>query len=324
MPSTHIPTDLSPYPIEIDPPDITPYRNGNTGVAYFTSFEGAETGPHVMITALTHGNELCGAVVLDELFRSGFRPIRGKLTLGFCNTAAFASFNRDYPMLSRFVDEDMNRLWEISTLDSARNTAEAQRCREIRPLLEDVDFLLDIHSMQHPTQPLMLAGPLAKGRALAERVGVPASIVMDEGHADGRRMRDYGPFSDPSSRQAALLVECGQHWSGKSVEVARQTMIRFLAATGVAGIPIIEEWLGAASPAPQRVIEVTEAITVTTSSFTFVEPFIGMEVIPKAGTLLATDGDKPVHTPHDNCVLIMPSRRLSKGQTAVRLGRFID
>ena len=35
------------------------------------------------------------------------------------------------------------------------------------------------------------------------------------------------------------------------------------------------------------------------------------------------DGDKPVVTPHDNCVLIMPSRRLHKGGTAVRLGRII-
>ncbi len=324
MPATHAPTDLSPYPIEIDPPDISGYRAGNTGVDYFTWFDAAEAGPHVMVTALTHGNELCGAVVLDELFKSGFRPLRGLLTLGFCNVAAFHNFNRDYPMLSRFVDEDMNRLWEISTLETPRDSAEARRTREIRPLLDSVDYLLDIHSMQHPTQPLMLAGPMTKGRALAERVGVPAGIVMDRGHAAGRRMRDYGPFSDPDSHHAALLVECGQHWAKSSVDVARQTMIRFLVAAGIADSSMIEEWLGPVAPPPQRVIEVTAPITVENASFTFVEPYIGMEIIPKAGTLLAMDGDMPIHTPHDNCVLIMPSRRLSKGQTAVRLGRFID
>jgi hypothetical protein len=31
-----------------------------------------------------------------------------------------------------------------------------------------------------------------------------------------------------------------------------------------------------------------------------------------------------VRTPYDNCVLIRPSRRLAKGQTAVRLGRFLS
>lgn len=324
MPTKHTPTDLNPYPIEIDPPVITAYRAGNTGVEYFTRLDAAAPGPRVMITALMHGNELCGAVVLDELFRSGFRPRRGSLTLGFCNVDAYHNFSHDYPMLSRFVDEDMNRLWETSTLNSPRDSLEARRSRDIRPLLDDVDFLLDIHSMQHPTQALMLAGPMSKGRALAERVGVPASIVMDQGHAAGRRMRDYAPFSDPTTPHAALLVECGQHWAQSSVDVARQTMVRFLVATGAAEARMIDDWLGPPIPPAQRVIEVTAAITVEHASFAFVEPYIGMEVIPETGTLLAMDGETPIYTPHDNCVLIMPSRRLGRGQTAVRLGRFVD
>ena len=171
-------TDLRPYPVEITPPDISAYRTGNTGVDYFISFDGPVDGPHAMITALMHGNELCGAVVLDELLRSGFRPARGRLSLGFCNVEAFLSFDVNRPTLSRFLDEDMNRLWETQILRSDRNTREARRSRKIQPLLDDVDMLLDIHSMQHPTRPLMLAGPLSKGRGLAETVGVPQTIVV--------------------------------------------------------------------------------------------------------------------------------------------------
>jgi hypothetical protein len=47
-----------------------------------------------------------------------------------------------------------------------------------------------------------------------------------------------------------------------------------------------------------------------------------MEVIPKAGTVIANDGAEPVRTPYDDCVLIMPSRRTVAGHTAVRLGKF--
>ena len=47
-------------------------------------------------------------------------------------------------------------------------------------------------------------------------------------------------------------------------------------------------------------------------------------MIEKAGTVLAYDGDEPVVTPYDNCVLIMPSKRLGPGGSAVRLGHFID
>jgi hypothetical protein len=50
--------------------------------------------------------------------------------------------------------------------------------------------------------------------------------------------------------------------------------------------------------------------------------FRGLEVIAKAGTLLAEDGERPVRTPYDDCVLVMPSRRLVTGLTAVRLGRY--
>jgi hypothetical protein len=40
--------------------------------------------------------------------------------------------------------------------------------------------------------------------------------------------------------------------------------------------------------------------------------------------VIAYDGDKPVVTPYDGCVLIMPSRRLNPGASAVRLGRYVD
>jgi hypothetical protein len=42
--------------IEIEPPDLSPYRAGNIGVDYVWSFAGAEPGPHVILNALTHGN----------------------------------------------------------------------------------------------------------------------------------------------------------------------------------------------------------------------------------------------------------------------------
>ena len=43
-----------------------------------------------------------------------------------------------------------------------------KRARELRPVFDTVDFLLDIHSMQHESSPLMLAGGLAKGRDFAD------------------------------------------------------------------------------------------------------------------------------------------------------------
>ena len=73
----------------------------------------------------------------------------------------------------------------------------------------------------------------------------------------------------------------------------------------------------------QRVVKVTEAVTVGDGRFRFADEFHGLEVIPQAGTVIAYDGARPIRTPYDDCVLIMPSRRLAPGLTAVRLGRFV-
>ncbi len=309
------------FDIEIAAPDISAYAAGNTGIPYVTTFDSGRPGPHVLVNALTHGNEICGAIALDRLFRDGVRPIAGKLTLSFANVAAYQSFDPRNPTASRFVDEDFNRVWDEETLDGRRQSAELQRARVLRPLVAAADLLLDLHSMQQAAAPLMLAGLTDKSLRLARRVGIPEFIVRDAGHAAGKRMRDYGAFADAASPKAALLVECGQHWEARAAAVAIDTARRFLAVSGVLA-PDAAQRILAAKAEPQRVVSVTDAITIASERFAFTADYRGLEIIAKAGTVIARDGERDIRTPYDDCVLIMPSRRLLPGQTAVRLGRF--
>ena len=320
MPS---PSLASTDPIELTPVDISRYRAGNTGIDYFTTIDSGTDGPHVMVTALVHGNELCGPIALDWLFRRKVKPARGKLSLGFVNVAAYASYKPSDPHASRYVDEDLNRVWDTATLDDpARDSIEVRRARQIRPFLNTVDLLLDLHSMQRKAAPLMLSGPLAKGRQLAAQVGAPALVVSDSGHAAGRRMRDYGGFADPGSPRNALLVECGQHWEKAAGDVAKDVTVRFLRATGCVDPGFGEDALLPAQP--QTFVEVTDAVTIRSDDgFAFTQTFMGGEIIEKGGTLIGHDGPDPVVTPYDDCMLIMPTRRTFKGQTAVRLARLV-
>jgi len=317
---------MSEYRIDISTPDISPYKAGNTGIDYVTTFDSGKDGPHVMISAVVHGNELCGAITLDWLLRQDiFSALRhGKLTLAFMNTAAFLQFDPGNPTASRFVDEDFNRLWSSDVLDSQRMSVELHRARELRALVDQVDYLLDIHSMQSATVPLMMCGPLEKGQALARAIAYPGYIVSDTGHQAGTRMRDYRDFANPGSVKNALLIECGQHWQASSVSVAKETTLRFLQHFEMFEPGFIAANLAIKQPPKPKVIEVSGPITIKNDAFRFVDNFQGMEVIAKQGTLLGWDGDEEIHTPYDNCVLIMPSKRLQKGHTAVRLGRFID
>ena len=79
-----------------------------------------------MLSALIHGNELCGAWALKDALAAGLRPRRGSLTLAFCNLAAFDRFDPSNYAPARFVDEDMNRVWSEDKL-SAPNNQERRR-----------------------------------------------------------------------------------------------------------------------------------------------------------------------------------------------------
>jgi hypothetical protein len=136
-------------------------------------------------------------------------------------------------------------------------------------------------------------------------------------------MRDYGAFAESASPKTALLIECGQHWERASATVAIDAMLRFLLHFGAIERDFAAPHL-APLPAAQRVIEVTHAVTIASDDFRFAAPYVGMEVIACAGTVIAHDGDQPVATPYDNCVLVMPSMRLRIGETAVRLGRIVS
>jgi predicted deacylase len=311
-------------PIEVAFPDLAPYAAGNDGTPYVWTFTSAQPGPHILIQALTHGNEVCGAIAVDWLLREKIRPARGTLTLVFANVAAYRHFDRADPFASRCVDEDFNRLWTREVLDGPRQSAELARARELRPIIDRVDHLLDLHSMSEPCLPLVMAGRQRKGVDLARAVGIPEHIVIDGGHVAGRRLRDYTFFDDPADSRSALLIECGQHWESASPRVARQSLLRFLDHFGMLERAVAERHLDRTAPPAQRVVEVTSTVTIGSDAFRFTQPVRGLQVIHRAGSVYAVDADTQISTPHDDCVLIMPTRKPKRGETAVRLGRFVS
>lgn len=314
---------MEAYPIEVEFPDISAHEQSASGIAYVHTFDSGAAGPHVMINALTHGNEVCGAIVVDELLRRALRPRRGRLTLAFANVDAYRSFDPAEPDKARFVDQDFNRVWTAAVLDdTSRTSSELERARAMRPVIDGVDLLLDLHSMHEKSKPLIVAGPLQKGIDLAVRLGTPATVICDEGHPEGRRMRDYEGFGEPAGPKNALLIECGQHWEQSAVAVARDTAARFLLLSGVvdeADLPA--GWL-APLPPVQHIVRVTQPVVATSMDFRFAAPYTGLEIFAEAGAVIGWSNGEPVTTPYDDCMLVMPSlRQLRPGVTVVRLGK---
>ena len=225
-------------PVELKAPDISRWAAGNTGTAYVWSFDSGQPGPHVMVQALTHGNEICGALALDWLLgqQAHWQVPQGRLTLAFGNLEAFARWDPQDPDRSRYVDEDFNRVWADDALFGARDSIELRRARELQPFVDAADLLLDMHSMREPCKPLMVCGASGrggeKGAALARRLGVPEVLLIDTGHPAGLRMIERGAFGDPAAARTALLIECGQHWERDAEVVALDTLLRFLGHSG--------------------------------------------------------------------------------------------
>jgi predicted deacylase len=315
------PSPPTPCPVGIAPPDLSRWRESATGVPYVHEIASGAPGPEVLLAALVHGNEISGAIALDDLLASGIKPSRGRVTAMFCNVAAFDTFNRASPDASRFVDEDFNRVWGAARLDGPGDSIELRRARELRTRVERSTHLLDLHSMHEPCEPLFITGSLPRDIGFASRLDCAARIVIDGGHAQGMRMRDHEGTGAGSAR-ISLLLEAGQHWDPRAVLVARDVVMRFLVMSGAfpAG-DVPPGWLQPDALQP-RPIQVTHGVVARSPDFAFAQPFTGGEVIARAGTAIAFDAGEHIVTPYDNCVLVMPSvRQLRPGVTTVRFGR---
>lgn len=319
----------APHPVQLTPPDLSRWRASATGVPWVqersATARAAAPGPEVLLTALVHGNEFSGAIVLDEFLRTGLTPRQGRITVAFCNMQAFQAFDASQPDASRFVDEDFNRVWSAAALDGPGHSAELARAREIRPFAQRCSHLLDLHSMHEPCPPLLMTGLLPHNIAFARSLACAGQIVADEGHADGQRLRDYEGMAPSGGARIALLLEAGQHWAASSVDPARDVLARFLVQAGVfVRTDLPAHWWQPDVPAAQAAapIRVTHRVVARSMDFRFLGDFQGGEFIAQAGTAIAVDGGEPVRTPYDGCVLVMPSvRQLRPGVTTVRLGR---
>lgn len=312
-------------------PDIAPWRAGNTGVEGVWHFDSGASGEAVLISALIHGNELCGAWALKGLLEAGLRPARGTLTLAFGNLAAFDRFDAADPDAARFVQQDLNRQWTPERIQAA-DTLERRRAAALAPFVQRASWLLDLHSMHEPGAPLLLTGLHERNLDLARSLRTPGHIVIDAGHQDGVRMRDFGRFGQPdhvAPETRSLLLECGFHGALSSRGVAQDMCLRFLqqagALDGAALDAALPGWRLPDAPR-QWALTVDGAAVARSERFAFVRPFTGLERIDKAGTVIGhQDGPgqgEAVRTPYDDCVLVMPSvRQARQGVTVVRFAR---
>ncbi len=308
-------------PLEVMPRDLSGLRRGNVGVDYVHRFTAECPGPNVVVNALTHGNEFCGMTALTWLMDRAVRPARGSWTLSFANVAAYERFDPARPLESRFVDRDFNRVWSADVLANDRQSSEAQRARELRPVFSTADALLDIHSTTFAVRPMLVYGPFERAREVATALRTPSTHVVSPGAKhQGGLLIEFDGFGEVESSRTALVVECGQHFARNSGAVAIQTMLRFLDHFDMLDRDFAQEHILPPPPEAPSVYEISEVCICKNRQARFVRPLAGFEEFA-AGELIGTDGEREIRAPFDRCTVLMPKAQLVPGREMVTLAR---
>lgn len=301
--------------LEVLPRDLQPYRAGNVGVDYVHRFHSGKPGPHVLVNALTHGNEFCGMTAAAHLLDSGVRPLIGTLTVSFANVAAYQSFDAARPFESRQLVHNLNRIWSPAWLDGSDNSPELQRARELRPVVAAADHILDLHSTTQAVQPFWVYPQFSRNSDAAAAIGRPAvHLVMPQGLGSGTPLIQHGRHGQAEGTGVALVAECGQHFLRATSDLAIEVALDFTAHFGLIDRPL------AAAGKPQQRFALLQTCMVTTPEFRFVRPLVGFETFAQ-GELIATDGSVEIRALCDDCTVLMPARVPTVGREAVYLAR---
>lgn len=304
-------------PLEVLPRDLSAYRAGNTGIPYVHRFASGRPGPHVLVNALTHGNELCGMVAATHLLDRGIQPKMGTLTVSFANVAAYESFDRSKPFDSRQLVHNLNRIWSAEQLEGSEDSPELRRARELRPVVDAADHILDLHSTSNDVVPFWVYPAFGRNAKAALAIGRPSvHLVMPQGLGSGTPVIQHGRHGEEHSNAGvALVAECGQHFRQATSDLAVEVTLDFLAHFGL---------VDARPPAPrepQRRFELLRTVMVKTPEFRFTRPVAGFETFA-AGELIATDGSEEIRAPEDITIL-MPARKPTVGREGVYIARAI-
>lgn len=299
---------------ELLPRDLSAYREGNTGIPYVHRFESGRPGPHVLVNALTHGNELCGMVAATYLLDNAVRPKAGTLTVSFANVEAYQSFKPEQPFESRQLVHNLNRIWSAAQLEGNEDSPELRRARELRPVVAAADHILDIHSTSQDVQPFWVYPQFERNAATALAIGRPAvHLVMPQGLGSGTPLIQHGRHGQAESQGVALVAECGQHFNRASGELAVQVALDFIAHFGLIDAR-------PANTSPQQRFQLLQTCMVKTPEFRFVRPLVGFEIFDE-GELIAIDGSDEIRAPCERCTVLMPTRAPVVGREAVYLSR---
>lgn len=262
--------------------------------------EGRKPGPHLMVLGGVHGNERTGVQAvrwLRERFGpKGERLVRGTLTIALGNPEAVRK-----NMRGSAAHRDLNRCFTPEKI-AAPSTYEERRAAELAPIVAGADALVDLHAVNTPSDPFVVATAhdaerAAFGACFPGRIFLVAPDEIIPGSTDGWIGRHGG---------CGIGYESGYMKDLSRMAEVKRGLDRLLRKTGlVAG--------RAGAGESQRVIRLVQALVLDGETFAFA-PGRGktsFEPVLKGEVLGHVDG-RPLRAAISGLLVFPKPKRLHK------------
>lgn len=211
------------------------------------SLQGKKSGPVIVLFVGIHGNERAGVQAADNLFanlKEKEQELNGSVYVITGNMPALE-------MGVRFIDTDLNRLWEVPgglsdrlSLNGLADTSEYSQSREIKDSINEIiqgnrniaeDFVFaDLHTTSSKSCGFILLNDTLENRELARKFPLPQILGIEE--------NIYGTLLSYINNLGykAIGFEAGAHHDKISVQRSEAFLELLLHNTGVRKLAEIE------------------------------------------------------------------------------------
>lgn len=262
--------------------------------------EGSQSGKTLAVFCGVHGNETAGILAVKKVLGE-INIDTGKVYFVFANPRAIEQG-------IRFTEKNLNRCF---LKDQNGDTYEEIRARELIPLLDECDALLDLHASNIPdSTPFLIFEEPA--RDFVEVLDFPIISTgwdaLEPGATDGYVFNNGKP---------AICAECGYAKDGaKYVSLAEDTVYKFLQFYGAIQKDLVLEKID-----HKKYLHVDEVVMKEKESFVFTKNFEDFETLP-AGYCFAKDGDGKEYYVEKERVIVFANPNKEVGGEACILGEW--
>ncbi len=259
--------------------------------------QGAEDGPIISFMGGTHGNELTGIECVkrmhNQIEKNEIEIKKGTLYLILGNPRAIEKNERGSQ-----DHQDLNRCFNVDVMNDPNPSYECLRAKELAGILSSVDFSLDIHSTNKPSDPTIL-GRTTEGHESIYKWLPSDYLLSDPEYILGDAPVTTDEFVDDNGG-VGVAYESGQTTDISKVDVVYSALINILKDKGII------DGGGNITPPKQtlRYFELSGKILLTEDGFEF-EKGRGEGSFEefKKGDLLAHIGSEPYYAEYDGVIL---------------------